>query len=105
MLISFLDNVLRFVKAAINAGKEPLKVWITDEVKYLTADKEEKYVIAQANALMEKNEETRKKIEKLSEEISEIWNSEENAKQFDANGWYTGKPQDAAGPEQDADDL
>ena len=39
-------------------GKEPLKVWITDEVKYLTADKEEKYVIAQANALMEKNEET-----------------------------------------------
>ena len=40
------------------SGKEPLKVWITDEVKYLTADKEEKYIIAQANVTMEKNEKT-----------------------------------------------
>ena len=39
-------------------GKVPLKVWITDEVKYLTADKEEKYVIAQANVTMEKDEKT-----------------------------------------------
>lgn len=52
-----------------------------------------------------KKEEARKKIEKLSEEISEIWNGEDNAKQFDANGWYTGNPQDSAVPEQDADDL
>lgn len=53
----------------------------------------------------EKQKETRKKIEKISEEISEIWNSKDNAKQFDANGWYTGNPQDAIVPEQDADDL
>ena len=52
-----------------------------------------------------KKEEARKKIEKLSEEISEIWNGEDNAKQFDANGWYTGNPQDSTVPEQDADDL
>lgn len=52
-----------------------------------------------------KKEEARKKIEKLSEEISEIWNGEEDAKQFDVNGWYTGNPQDSAVPEQDADDL
>ena len=53
----------------------------------------------------EKKEETRKRIEKLSEEISEIWTGEETAKQYDANGWYTGNPQDAIVPEQDADDL
>ncbi len=53
----------------------------------------------------EKQEETRKKIEKLSEEISEIWQGEENAKQFDANGWYTGNPDGFSVPEQDADDL
>ena len=34
------------------------KVWITDEIVYLTADREEKHVIAQANVKMEKNEET-----------------------------------------------
>lgn len=53
----------------------------------------------------EKQEETRKKIEKLSEEISEIWQSEENAKQFDANGSYTGNPEGFSVPVQDADDL
>ncbi len=53
----------------------------------------------------EKQEKTRKKIEKLSEEISEIWNGEENAKQFDANGWYTGNPKGFEVPEQDPDDL
>ena len=39
-------------------GKVPLKVWITDEVKYLTADKEEKYIIAQANVNMATDEAT-----------------------------------------------
>lgn len=53
----------------------------------------------------EKQEKTRKRIKKLNEEISEIWTSEENAKQYDANGWYTGNPQDSVVPEQDADDL
>ncbi len=53
----------------------------------------------------EKNEETRREIKKISEEIAEIWNSDEDTKQFDANGWYTGNPQDAFIPEQDADDL
>lgn len=53
----------------------------------------------------EKKEETRKKIDKISEEISEIWNGEETAKQFDSNGWYTGNPSGFAVPEQDPDDL
>lgn len=53
----------------------------------------------------EKNEKTRKEIKKISEEIAKIWNSEEDTKQFDANGWYTGNPQDELTPEQDADDL
>ncbi len=53
----------------------------------------------------EKQEETRKKIEKISEEIAEIWNGEENAKQYDANGWYTGNPKGFEVPEQDPDDL
>ena len=53
----------------------------------------------------EKQEETRKKIEKISEEIAEIWNGEETAKQYDANGWYTGNPNGFEVPEQDPDDL
>lgn len=53
----------------------------------------------------QKSIDARKRIEKMTAEISEIWTSEENAKQFDANGWYTGNPQDALVPEQDADDL
>ena len=53
----------------------------------------------------EKQEKTRKIIKKLNEEISEIWTGQENAKQFDANGWYTGNPQDSVVPEQDAYDL
>lgn len=53
----------------------------------------------------QKSNDARKRIEKMTAEISEIWTSEENAKQFDANGWYTGNPQDAIVPEQDADDL
>lgn len=53
----------------------------------------------------QKSIDARKRIEKMTAEISEIWTDEENAKQFDANGWYTGNPQDAVVPEQDADDL
>ncbi len=53
----------------------------------------------------EKTEKTRKEIEKLSEEIAEIWQSTNNAKLFDANGSYTGNPADFDVPVQDADDL
>ena len=53
----------------------------------------------------QKSIDARKRIKKMTAEISEIWTSEENAKQFDANGWYTGNPQDAIVTEQDADDL
>ncbi len=53
----------------------------------------------------EKAVRTRQKIRKMNEEISEIWNGEETAKKFDANGWYTGNPQGFEVPEQDADDL
>lgn len=52
-----------------------------------------------------KSADARKRIEKMTAEISGIWTSQENAKQFDANGWYTGNPQNAIVPEQDADDL
>ncbi len=54
---------------------------------------------------VEKEIKARKKIDKLSEEISEIWQSTNNAKLFDANGSYTGNPQGFDVPEQDADDL
>ncbi len=53
----------------------------------------------------EKVKETRKEIQKLSEEIAEIWQSTNNAKLFDANGSYTGNPADSDLPVQDADDL
>ncbi len=53
----------------------------------------------------EKAVRTRQKLRKMNEEISEIWNGEETAKNFDANGWYTGNPQGFEVPEQDADDL
>ena len=53
----------------------------------------------------EKKEQTRKEIERISEEIAEIWNSEQTAKQYDANGWYTGNPKGFKVPEQDQDDL
>ena len=53
----------------------------------------------------QKDIDARNKIKKMTAEISEIWTGETNAKQFDANGWYTGNPQDAIVPEQDADDL
>ncbi len=52
-----------------------------------------------------KEQKARKEIEKLSEEIAEIWQSTNNAKLFDANGSYTGNPADSDVPVQDADDL
>lgn len=54
---------------------------------------------------IEKAGRTRREIKKISEEIAKIWNSEDDTKQFDANGWYTGNPQGEEVPEQDADDL
>ncbi len=53
----------------------------------------------------EKEIKTRQKIDKLSEEIAEIWQSTNNAKLFDANGSYTGNPEGFDIPVQDADDL
>ncbi len=53
----------------------------------------------------EKKDKIRKEIKRISTEISEIWNSRDDTKQFDANGWYTGNPQNEIVPEQDADDL
>ena len=40
------------------AGKVPAKVWITDEIVYLNAYDEEKYIIAQANVGMKTDEST-----------------------------------------------
>lgn len=53
----------------------------------------------------EKIEKTRRKIDKLSEEISEIWNGQDENGQFDTNGSYTGNPDGFDVPVQDADDL
>ena len=53
----------------------------------------------------EKKKKVRSEIKKISAEIAEIWNSKTDTKQFDADGWYTGNPQDSSTPEQDADDL
>ena len=54
----------------------------------------------------EKAQHTRQKLRKLNEEISEIWNRNENEDIIsDTNGSYTGNPQGFAVPEQDADDL
>ena len=53
----------------------------------------------------EKAAKTRKKIEKLSEEISEIWNGYDNNGNYDFDGSYTGNPEGFDVPVQDADDL
>ncbi len=53
----------------------------------------------------EKAKKTKEKIDKLSEEIAEIWQGYDNAKLFDANGSYTGNPDGFDVPVQDADDL
>ena len=53
----------------------------------------------------EKATKTRKKINQLSEEISEIWSPYNPDGQFDTNGSYTGNPDGFEVPVQDADDL
>lgn len=53
----------------------------------------------------EKQKNTRNEIKRISEEIAKIWNSEEDTKQFDVNGSYTGNPESDDVPVQDADDL
>ncbi len=54
---------------------------------------------------IEKQRNTRKEIKRISEEIAKIWNSSDDAKQFDVNGSYTGNPENDDVPVQDADDL
>ena len=53
----------------------------------------------------DKIQKTRKKIDELSEEISEIWNGQDENGKFDTNGSYTGNPDGFDVPVQDADDL
>ncbi len=49
---------------------------------------------------------TRRKLKKMNEEISEIWNGiSADDISSDVGGWYTGNPQGFEVPEQDADDL
>ena len=57
------------------------------------------------NKSEEKAVRTRQKLEKLNEEISEIWSGENDDVKSDVNGSYTGNPQGFEVPEQDADDL
>ncbi len=52
-----------------------------------------------------KVEKARQKIDKLSEEIAEIWSAQDEIGQFDTNGSYTGNPDGFDVPVQDADDL
>ncbi len=54
---------------------------------------------------VEKEIKARRKINQMQQEISEIWQSTNNAKLFDTNGSYTGNPAGFDEPEQDADDL
>ena len=49
--------------------------------------------------------EARKRIEKLTTEISEIWSGENEETPTDVNGSYTGNPKGFDEPVQDADDL
>ena len=54
----------------------------------------------------DKIKDTKQKIDKLSEEISEIWSPYSPDGQFDTNGSYTGNPTlEYERPVQDADDL
>lgn len=45
------------------------------------------------------------KINKLTEEISEIWDGYNDTTNTDVLGSYTGNPKNFSQPEQDADDL
>ena len=47
----------------------------------------------------------RKRIEKMTTEIAEIWSGENKENPTDVNGSYTGNPQGFKVPVQDADDL
>lgn len=53
----------------------------------------------------EKSAKTRRKIDKLNQEIAEIWNGRDNDGNYDTGGSYTGNPDDFDVPVQDADDL
>lgn len=53
----------------------------------------------------QKSIDARKRIEKLTAEISEIWNGENEETPTDTNGSYTGNPKGFEVPVQDADDL
>ena len=55
--------------------------------------------------IQDKIKDKKQKIDKLSEEISEIWSPYSPDGQFDTNGSYTGKPDGFQVPVQDADDL
>ena len=48
---------------------------------------------------------TRKRVDKLANEMAEIWNSNLCDDNFDPNGSYTGNSVDSEKPVQDADDL
>lgn len=49
--------------------------------------------------------EKRRKIEKMTAEIAEIWSGEKEETPTDVNGSYTGNPINSDVPVQDADDL
>lgn len=49
--------------------------------------------------------EKRRKIEKMTAEIAEIWSGENSETPSDVSGSYTGNPTNFEVPEQDADDL
>ncbi len=53
----------------------------------------------------QKSAEVRRKIEKMTAEISEIWSGENKKSITDTDGSYTGNPQGFDVPVQDADDL
>lgn len=50
-------------------------------------------------------QETRKKVEKLTSEMAQIWNGDNDEIKSDVNGSYTGNPTEFERPVQDADDL
>lgn len=53
----------------------------------------------------DKVKKAKQKIDKLSEEVSEIWNAYDYEGRFDTDGSYTGNPDGFEVPVQDADDL
>ena len=53
----------------------------------------------------QKSADARRRIEKITAEISKIWSGEGEETPTDVNGSYTGNPKNFQVPEQDADDL